>query len=70
MIEYHDECCDCAAPGYPCLGTRCPLRKVAYYRCDICGDESVEPLDHYFGMDLCIHCLEKERGDDYENESC
>lgn len=27
MLKYENECCDCQAPGYPCLGVLCPRLK-------------------------------------------
>ena len=32
VIENH--CCDCAAPGYPCMGSACPNRRVPVFYCD------------------------------------
>ena len=59
MIRYENRCCDCAVPGYPCLGSSCPNRKVPVYYCDKCGDE----IDEVYEVDseeLCEECL-KER---------
>ena len=55
-LKYEDRCCDCATPGYPCLGSSCPNRNVPVYYCDKCGDE----LDEVYvveGDDLCEDCL-------------
>ena len=54
MIRIRNECCDCAVPGYPCLGTACPNRRVEVHYCDECGEELDElPLD---GIDICWRC--------------
>lgn len=55
MIEIVDECCDCAAPGYPCQGDNCPYRHVKHYYCDNCGDE-VDELYVVDGEELCRDC--------------
>lgn len=60
MIKYEDECCSCAVPGYPCLGSECPNRNVPHYYCDRCGDEvEAEDLyiDEYNGGELCFDCI-------------
>ena len=59
MIKYEDECCDCAVPGYPCLGSRCPNRHVPHYFCDQCGDEIEEEPYRDGGIDLCEECYEQ-----------
>ena len=57
-----DECCGCAAPGYPCLGSACPNRNVPHYFCDDCEDE-FEPEELYYDdvtdEELCSHCFLK-----------
>jgi hypothetical protein len=55
-IENH--CCDCAAPGYPCLGSECSLRHVKVFYCDHCGEELEEIYD-VDGEDLCEECLKE-----------
>lgn len=40
MIKYENHCCDCATPGYPCLGKNCPYIDVPVYYCDICNNET------------------------------
>ena len=56
MIKIENHCCDCAAPGYPCLGSSCPNRHVEVYYCDKCGEELGEVYEvedeHY-----CENCL-------------
>ena len=58
MVTYENECCDCAVPGYPCLGSSCPNRHVKHYYCDECGDD-VEKLYRFDGEELCSDCIEK-----------
>jgi hypothetical protein len=59
MRKIENRCCDCATPGYPCLGRACPLVRVEVYYCDKCGDE-LEEIYEVEGDDLCEECL-KER---------
>lgn len=61
-----NECCDCAVPGYPCLGSSCSLRHVIKYKCDRCGaDELTEDdVEHLYGEDVCLDCMEKEEDED------
>jgi hypothetical protein len=59
MKKIENRCCDCATPGYPCLGRACPLTRVEVYYCDKCGDE-LEEIYEVDGDDLCEECL-KER---------
>lgn len=60
-----NECCDCAVPGYPCLGEYCSRRRVKRYFCDRC-DEQVEDeygLTRMGGVDLCSSCFDELYGD-------
>lgn len=58
MIKYEDECCDCATPNYPCLGSACSNRHVAHYYCDKCDEEiDSEELYYYDGLEICKDCL-------------
>ena len=57
-VKYENECCDCAVPAYPCLGSACPNRNVPHLYCDECGEE-VENLYYFDGRELCIDCIEK-----------
>ena len=52
MITYEDECCGCAVPAYPCMGSACPNRNVKHLYCDECGDD-VEKLYKYDGQEIC-----------------
>ena len=58
-IKYKNECCDCAASGYPCLGNACTNRFVKYLYCDKCK-EDVDSLYIYNGEELCEDCLLKQ----------
>ena len=57
MVKITNECCDCAAPGYPCLGDTCPNRHVKHYICDHCKEE-FERLYIVNSEELCQDCLE------------
>lgn len=60
MIKYEDECCSCAVPGYPCLGSSCPNRNVSHYYCDRCHEEVDRDelyIDEYTGGELCLDCI-------------
>lgn len=59
MMIINNECCGCAAPGYPCLGNRCPNRQVIRYYCDRCGREVAEEIELYAwdGSELCEECV-------------
>lgn len=58
MIKYENECCGCAVPAYPCMGSDCPNRNVPHFYCDECKND-VETLYHYDGKELCLECIEK-----------
>lgn len=58
MVTYENECCGCAVPGYPCVGSSCPNRHVKHYYCDECKND-VEKLYRFDGNELCIDCIEK-----------
>lgn len=57
MVKYENECCGCAVPAYPCMGSACPNRRVPYLYCDKCGEE-VDKLYEYDSQQLCIDCIE------------
>lgn len=59
MIRIENRCCDCAVPGYPCLGNACSLRNMEVHYCDTCGDE-LDEIYEVDGEELCEYCL-KER---------
>lgn len=61
MIIYENRCCDCAVPGYPCIGDACNLRHVEIHVCDNCGREVMREWDLHEtdGMELCIDCLKE-----------
>jgi hypothetical protein len=56
MIRYENQCCGCAAPGYPCIGSSCPNRHVEVHYCDEC-DEELEEIYDVDGKELCEECL-------------
>jgi hypothetical protein len=56
MKRIENDCCGCAASGYPCLGQSCGLRNAVHYYCDECGDET--QLYEFEGSELCIGCIE------------
>jgi hypothetical protein len=58
VLKQENHCCDCASPGYPCLGDTCPLIDVPVHYCDKCGEEL--PADEIYevdGEELCEECL-------------
>lgn len=55
-VYYANECCDCATPGYPCLGSACPNRNVLHMKCDICQKE-VDDLYETENGQLCAECV-------------
>ena len=57
MVKITNECCDCAVPGYPCLGDACPNRHVKHYICDHCKEE-FDRLYIFNDEELCQNCLE------------
>lgn len=57
MVKYENHCCDCAVPGYPCLGSLCPNRNVPQYYCDECGDDIEGDIYDVDGKELCEDCL-------------
>lgn len=56
MITITNECCGCAVPAYPCLGSGCPNRHVKHFICDEC-EEEVDELYKVDGLQLCEECL-------------
>lgn len=60
MLKIENHCCDCAVPGYPCLGDLCPLRKVRVHYCDKCDPNCEFPLVDIHdvdGQELCADCV-------------
>ena len=55
-LVYENECCDCAVPAYPCLGDRCPLKRMPRLYCDECKEE-VEVLYKTEKGLLCADCV-------------
>lgn len=56
MVREENNCCGCAVPGYPCLGTGCLKRHERVLICDNCKEES-EYLYIVDGEQLCEECL-------------
>ena len=63
MIRYENHCCDCAAPGYPCMGRSCPNRRVEVHYCDHCGEE-LDYINEIDGKEFCDDCFEEIFGED------
>lgn len=59
MVRYENHCCDCAVPGYPCMGASCPLLKVEVHYCDHC-EEELEDIYDVDGEELCEECLKEK----------
>lgn len=59
MVKYENECCGCAVPAYPCMGSACPYRNVPHFYCDEC-EEDVEELFKWDDKQLCINCIKKK----------
>lgn len=58
MIRYENQCCDCNAALYPCIGEMCSRRHVKIYECDNCSEEvEAEELYNFDGEQLCIDCI-------------
>ena len=57
MLKVENRCCECATPGYPCLGTTCPNRNVEVYYCDKCGEEIEGDIYDDGEQELCESCL-------------
>lgn len=58
MIIYENHCCDCAAPGYPCIGDSCPHVNVPVYYCDCCNSGVYAEYD-IEGEHYCEECARK-----------
>lgn len=57
MTKIENDCCNCASPGYSCLGGSCLLTKVPHHYCDECGEEAT--LYDCKGKELCAECVLK-----------
>ena len=55
MIKYENHCCDCAVPGYPCVGNSCPHVNVPVYYCDYCNNNAYAEYD-IEGSHYCEDC--------------
>jgi hypothetical protein len=68
MVRIENHCCDCAVPGYPCLGEACSRRHVRVFYCDKCkgeiGREDKVYKSEIDGKDLCEECYTAEQEED------
>ncbi len=55
MIKYENHCCDCAVPGYPCIGSSCPYVNVPVHYCDFCKKKNRAKYD-IEGDHFCERC--------------
>lgn len=58
MKYFVNECCGCAVPGYPCLGSSCPNRNVPRWKCETCGEDDLNEDDMH-DDEMCNKCAEK-----------
>lgn len=58
MIKYENHCCNCAAPGYPCMGSSCPYASVPVYYCDDCVNDTYAEYE----VDGGHYCEEHAKG--------
>ncbi len=66
MRVFENQCCSCATPAYPCIGSACPNRNVLVYYCDICNSPIEE--GHLYCVDeedVCEDCLKNKFRKDY-----
>ena len=55
-----NHCVGCDGRGLPCLGSACSnSRIIESIVCDECG-ESLLPIYHYEGKELCAKCIIKD----------
>lgn len=59
MKRIENHCCNCAVPGYPCIGSACPNRNVPVHYCDKCGYE-LDEVYEVDGEELCEDCLKEK----------
>ena len=61
MVKIENFCCNCAVPGYPCMGSSCPNRNVEVHYCDKCGDklDNDDIYEDENGYELCECCREE-----------
>lgn len=59
MVKYENECCGCAVPAYPCMGSACPNRNVPHLYCDKCKNEVEELYQWNDTEQWCIDCIKK-----------
>lgn len=60
MVVFKNDCCDCAVPGYPCIGERCELLHNPHFYCDECEEEVNQGELYWFEDEqLCLDCITK-----------
>lgn len=60
MVRIENHCCNCAVPGYPCLGNTCKRRHVEVHYCDKCESELPDgEIYEVDGEELCEDCLKE-----------
>lgn len=64
MKKIENHCCDCAVPGYPCIGNACPNRNVPVFYCDGCEEPIRGEVYEDGDEDLCRYCYHER----YEGE--
>lgn len=64
MIKYENHCCNCAVPGYPCMGNSCPYINVPVYYCDMCTSSTYADYE----IDGSHYC--EEHAEKYLKERC
>lgn len=60
MVRIENHCCNCAVPGYPCLGNACERRHVEVHYCDNCEFEIDGDIYEVDGEELCEDCLKEK----------
>ncbi len=66
MIKYENHCCDCAVPGYPCMGSFCPYINVPVYYCDSCNNDIYAEYE-IDGGHYCEDCTKKYLRETFDN---
>ena len=56
VVKEENECRECAAPAYPCMGDSCKFRHVKHYYGDECGSDE-DTLYILDDEELCIECV-------------
>lgn len=59
MIKHENHCCDCAVPGYPCMGKSCPYINVQVYYCDQCDEDIHTVVYEFEDGHYCESCVKE-----------